>query len=1799
MKKLYLTAVLMAAALIALPSIAQANLLSNPGFELPGDQAWKAQDWTSSGEMNRQEWPDFQYFPGSTHGMATWTGTGDAYQEISVIGNQSYTFTIWGKRDSGEVTGTYYMKLVWYGGGAYISENSMAIALIDSWAQYTLTAKAPANADKVRVTFGSNSATKVGKWDEASLTAASEPVLSREVISLNSDDWNSDDWKFEPGNEEKPADFTHFIPVPGLVDLANPPILADQSFESYRDNFGSVDKGRDNFPYDYFWYKRTFTLTPSQEHEHAFIKFNQSRYGTDVWLNGTYLGSYIGCYTSHKYDVTEAIKYDGTENTLLVRLGKKKNLPDGSAVGDDHNEEEFFLPGIWGDVSLILVSNPIIERVQIIPHIDTHTAEARITIKNLETTPENITLYSQVFEKSTGNPASDEIPTDYTILPSPEGTTLIIDIPISNMTDEKLWSPDNPFLYNLVSAVKIAGTEVDTLTTTFGMREFKIDGSNFELNGHRVFLKGSNIAFHRFLTDVELRGDLPWWNEAWIKKVLVDIPKEHNFNFFRNHLGHMYNKWYDIADENGIMIQNEWHFCTTFSASEEQVRIEWTQWLYDNWNHPSIIIWDALNEAWEESGEFSRDIIRDTIIPEMKEIDPTRPWECGFNAFLERIDWYPVDFIEEHPYIYSLGPVITDYWFGHSRSIFDIKNSSEPTVIDECIYFWLKDDGSFGHNRTDIMRRWLGEESTIEQRFEFQAFLAAEVCELFRRIDVDGIAPMVYLSNSQGGTCEWLTGDLENPGLLPIMSALKNAFAPFGVSIELWDRHFLVNETKNINVYVFNDTTESKSGTLRCRIVDENDTVIINVGDYPVTVPGSQTLIQPTSQTLIKDISWVMPSATGTYYLKAELIENSEVVATSKKIAHVLNQPTAPSNLSDTKIMVYDPDNEILDYLVSLGLNAINYDSATLSQQDILILGEGALFDANYPDRISEITGFVVEEGEKHHALMVIEPTYGFGDAPPSERPLLDGQTDLSLSMRTRFDFGFERGYSSYCFPEDPSFSLWNNIDPEHLKMFNGGVGGEIVSHYELELEGTNRQQPLSKSGHNLEKWDVVESIIENGVVVVSRIQIRGRLTEEADPGTDLYSRRVDPVAQQYLLNLLSTYSYRGNWERMYRLFPLNVKEATTSSVEKNEQGEIIEGLTPDKAVDNDLSTRWASEKSDPQWLCLDFEETVKFNRIILRWESAFATAYELQISDDGSSWETIYMEECGDGDIDDIRFKEEITARYVRMYATERINDEWGCSLYEFEVWLIEPKAVASSVQDNDPQYVASKAIDGDITTRWSSNWSDEEWIYIQFNEPKNKPLTFDYIKLYWEAAYGKQYEIQISDDGETWSTIYTETDGNGGIDEIHFDEEKTAEYVRMLGVERETYYGYSLYEFEVYYTKPETKASSMQDFGLRPSYTIDGDTSTRWGSKKEIDPQWIYIDFKIPIDFNRVKLNWEAAYAKEYQIQISDDAVNWTPIHTVTEGNGGIDEKNFDEIITARYVKMYGTKRFPDSQWGYSLWEFEVYSPLSCSIDYFNLRNYDEEFIPVYYIGDTVEYELCLKNLGSQDLTNLTIQTIQEYHESGTGYNKGDPLPGDSTQIWTSQTILKGEELVLTDSYYIPYDTHASLDQTHVIVTQDGVELYDNPEAGIWCPPLSRISGKVTLQGRTIHSESITFELRNTGETTPIQTRSITTDSGGNYTLTGITPGTYDLTAKSPNSLRAKNEAVTVIEGQTTTNIDFSLLEGDCDKNNVVSMMDFSILRATYGTSDPRADFNGNGQVDLTDLSILRSNYGKSGAQ
>ncbi|MEV4314842.1 discoidin domain-containing protein [Actinocrispum sp. NPDC049592] len=119
-----------------------------------------------------------------------------------------------------------------------------------------------------------------------------------------------------------------------------------------------------------------------------------------------------------------------------------------------------------------------------------------------------------------------------------------------------------------------------------------------------------------------------------------------------------------------------------------------------------------------------------------------------------------------------------------------------------------------------------------------------------------------------------------------------------------------------------------------------------------------------------------------------------------------------------------------------------------------------------------------------------------------------------------------------------------------------------------------------------------------------------------------------------------------------------------------------------------------------------------------------------------------------------------------------------------------------ASSFQAVGPgaPYPPQAATDGDTTTRWASDWSDPQWIRVDLG----RVTSFNHIQLVWEAAFGKAYTIEASDDGSNWRQVYATGASDGDVDDLAVT--GSGRYVRLTGTQRGTGYGYSLYEFGIY---------------------------------------------------------------------------------------------------------------------------------------------------------------------------------------------------------------------------------------------------------------------------------------------------------------------------------------------------------------------------------------------------------------
>jgi hypothetical protein len=241
-------------------------------------------------------------------------------------------------------------------------------------------------------------------------------------------------------------------------------------------------------------------------------------------------------------------------------------------------------------------------------------------------------------------------------------------------------------------------------------------------------------------------------------------------------------------------------------------------------------------------------------------------------------------------------------------------------------------------------------------------------------------------------------------------------------------------------------------------------------------------------------------------------------------------------------------------------------------------------------------------------------------------------------------------------------------------------------------------------------------------------------------------------------------------------------------------------------ATDGNTGTRWSSAFSDPQWLQVDLGSTATISQVVLQWETAYGKAFQIQVSPDATNWTSIFSTTTGTGGTQTLNITG--TGRYVRMFGTAR-GTQWGYSLWEFQVFgttgsggscvtstnaALNHPATASSLEN--ATFPASAAVDGNTGTRWSSAFSDPQWLQVDLGASQ----TVCQVTLTWEAAYATAFQIQVSPDATTWTSIFSTTTGTGGTQTLNIT--GTGRYIRMNGTARATPYGYSLWEFAVYTT-------------------------------------------------------------------------------------------------------------------------------------------------------------------------------------------------------------------------------------------------------------------------------------------------------------------------------------------------------------------------------------------------------------
>ncbi|MDF3065145.1 MAG: cytochrome c class [Polyangiaceae bacterium] len=279
-------------------------------------------------------------------------------------------------------------------------------------------------------------------------------------------------------------------------------------------------------------------------------------------------------------------------------------------------------------------------------------------------------------------------------------------------------------------------------------------------------------------------------------------------------------------------------------------------------------------------------------------------------------------------------------------------------------------------------------------------------------------------------------------------------------------------------------------------------------------------------------------------------------------------------------------------------------------------------------------------------------------------------------------------------------------------------------------------------------------------------------------------------------------------------------------------------------------------------------------------------------------------------------------------------------------------PRVAAFASTVENVRYPASAAIDGSLSTRWSSVYADPQWLVVDLGEVRH----ISRVVLRWEKAASRHYRLEVSDSPDgPWTWIHEDGRGSGGNVAVN-GLEATGRYLRVYSLSRTSGFGVSLFEVEAYGDTDPTclggapepplpcaseklvnlsaTASSSEGRNYPAGEAVDGiiqsgcGVENRWASAYS-DPQWLQVRLQGLTHIDRVVLHWECAASANYEIQVASNAEGpWATVYSDTAANGGRDDIT-GLNATGHFVRVLSRAR--RTAFGNSLYEVEVFGDTS----------------------------------------------------------------------------------------------------------------------------------------------------------------------------------------------------------------------------------------------------------------------------
>jgi hypothetical protein len=771
---------------------------------------------------------------------------------------------------------------------------------------------------------------------------------------------------------------------------------------------------------DTLWYKKEIIL-PSGDWQYATLILKGALFSPKVYINSQKVAEKNGglAPTFHLLNHKD-VKPD---NRIIIEIAllSLKDIPetDASYVAKANHWRSNISSLIWDDI--ILKTHGKFRISRIIPFNDIGSDQIRVyyEIDNIEKnqfTPNE--MICEIIDKNG----------KCLIKSQKQIYGLSGDIILSFQNRCKLWSPENPNLYKLKLTLKENAGIVDTETISYGLKEFTTEGIQFKLNGNPYKVRAGTVVWHRWIRDPEAKYIA--FNEKWFEKNIVKKLKDRGANTLRFHLGNPPEKFLDLCDRYGLLVQYEWGFFHGMPASQKSLIEQWRNWLDLSMRHPSISLIHPYNET---SGSQLKTL---------------------WSALKKLIKDYPPLVLEERDVIH-----IHKYWWSLFENVglyYDHASEfSKPIMVDEFGGNYLDGYGNLGGYKTlkRTYLRFCGRDHDPAIRLYHHSISNSQIAEYWRRIGAAGFSPFCIVGSWEDGN-HWYLGKLKNGFPKDVWNALTSAFSPVSVSLEIWDRNFYPDQEVKIPLYIFNDTEKTRTLNMKVYIETENESKI-DEQFISMELPAFRTEVQI--------ISIKLPSETGKYTFKAHLLNpplNIKFPVISQWDFRII-KPTVSHVLKIKQIGILSEELELNKFLNDNQLSPVDINHENF---DLIIGSRKTWKKIIVSSDLRNKFNLFINQG-KSIVLLDVGPQYygqGYSDDPDIRLGFLQGSSKIKDSQETaislfgglKLNFKIIAEPESHIHPSKITKSLWTNLKYDYTWLWNGMRGGIIAPAVDMRLSG-------------------------------------------------------------------------------------------------------------------------------------------------------------------------------------------------------------------------------------------------------------------------------------------------------------------------------------------------------------------------------------------------------------------------------------------------------------------------------------------------------------------------------------------------------------------------------------------------------------------------------------------------------------------------------------------------------------------------------------------------------------------------